>query len=224
GGRRRGRAALGAAVALHRLRRREDRRRRAARGAEAEGRRARLRARVRGPRRLTLADERWAAVDRYLTGVLVPPDPVLDDALRACAEAGMPAAEVSPTQGKLLQLLARLAGARRILELGTLGGYGTIWRARALPDGGRLVTLEADPGYAEGARSNLARAGLAGVVEIRVGPALDTLPELDGPFDLIFIDADKANNAEYLGWALALARPGTLIVGDNVVRDGEIAD
>ena len=171
-----------------------------------------------------MADERWAAVDRYLTGVLVPPDPVLDDALRACAEAGMPAAEVSPTQGKLLQLLARLAGARRILELGTLGGYGTIWLARALPDGGRLVTLEADPGYAEVARSNIARAGLAGVVEIRVGPALDTLPELDGPFDLIFIDADKANNAEYLGWALALARPGTLIVGDNVVRDGEIAD
>jgi predicted O-methyltransferase YrrM len=171
-----------------------------------------------------LADERWAAVDRYLTGLLVPPDPVLDDALRACADAGMPAAEVSPTQGKLLRLLARLCGARRILELGTLGGYSTIWLARALPDGGRLVTLEADPGYAEVARSNIARAGLAGVVEIRIGPALETLSELDGPFDLIFIDADKASNAEYLRWALALARPGTLIVGDNVVRDGEILD
>src|SRR5207248_72484 len=176
GGRRRGRAALGAAVALHRFRRREDRRRRAARGADAEGRRARLRARVRGPRRLTLADERWAAVDRYLAGLLVPPDAALDDALRACADAGMPAAGVSPTQGKLLQLLARLAGAHRILELGTLGGYSSIWLARALPDGGRLVTLEADPGYAEVARSNIDRAGLSAVVEIRVGPALETLP------------------------------------------------
>ena len=168
-----------------------------------------------------MADERWAAVDRYLAGLLVPPDAALDDALRACADAGMPAAEVSATQGKLLQLLA---GAHRILELGTLGGYSSIWLARALPDGGRLVTLEADPGYAEVARSNIARAGLSAVVEIRVGPALETLPELDGPFDLIFIDADKASNAEYLRWALALARPGTLIVGDNVVRDGEIAD
>jgi predicted O-methyltransferase YrrM len=171
-----------------------------------------------------LAAERWAAVDRYLADLLVTPDPALDDALRACADAGMPAAEVSPLQGKLLHLLARVVGARRILELGTLGGYSTIWLARALPDGGTLVTLEADPGYAAVARANVARAGLSHAVEIRVGPALVTLPELESPFDLIFIDADKPHNPEYLGWALALSRPGTVIVGDNVVRDGEIAD
>jgi predicted O-methyltransferase YrrM len=171
-----------------------------------------------------LAAERWAAVDRYLVDLLVTPDPALDDALRACADAGMPAAEVSPLQGKLLHLLARVVGARRILELGTLGGYSTIWLARALPDGGTLVTLEADPGYAAVARANVARAGLSHAVEIRVGPALVTLPELESPFDLIFIDADKPHNPEYLGWALALSRPGTVIVGDNVVRDGEIAD
>jgi predicted O-methyltransferase YrrM len=171
-----------------------------------------------------LAAERWAAVDRYLVDLLVTPDPALDDALRACADAGTPAAQVSPLQGKLLHLLARVVGARRILELGTLGGYSTIWLARALPDGGTLVTLEADPGYAAVARANVARAGLSHAVEIRVGPALVTLPELESPFDLIFIDADKPHNPEYLGWALALSRPGTVIVGDNVVRDGEIAD
>jgi predicted O-methyltransferase YrrM len=171
-----------------------------------------------------LAAERWAAVDRYLADLLVTPDPALDDALRACADAGTPAAQVSPLQGKLLHLLARVVGARRILELGTLGGYSTIWLARALPDGGTLVTLEADPGYAAVARANVARAGLSHAVEIRVGPALVTLPELESPFDLIFIDADKPHNPEYLGWALALSRPGTVIVGDNVVRDGEIAD
>ena len=171
-----------------------------------------------------MADERWAAVDRYLTGVLVPPDPVLDDALRACAEAGMPAAEVSPTQGKLLQLLARLAGARRILELGTLGGYSSIWLARALPDGGRLVTLEADPGYAEVARSNIARAGLSAVVELRVGPALETLPELDGPFDLIFIDADKTNYVNYYEATLPLLADDGVIVVDNALSDGDVVD
>ncbi len=175
-----------------------------------------------------MSQERWTAVDRYVTDLLVPPDPALDAALQASAAAGLPAIGVSPNQGKLLQLLARLQGARAILELGTLGGYSTIWLARALPPGGRLVTLEADSKHAEVARANLARAGLADVVEVRLGRGLDTLPRLAaegaGPFDLIFIDADKPSIPEYFAWALRLSRRGSLIVVDNVVRDGEVVD
>lgn len=171
-----------------------------------------------------MTQARWTSVDRYITGLLVPSDPALD----AAAAAGLPQHEVSPSQGKLLYLLARLQGARSILELGTLGGYSTIWLARALPAGGRLVTLESDPAYAEVAGVNIRRAGLGDVVEVRVGRALDTLPELAaegrGPFDFVFIDADKESNPGYLAWALELARPGTLIVADNVVRGGAVAD
>jgi predicted O-methyltransferase YrrM len=177
-----------------------------------------------------MTQERWTAVDRYVTELLVPDDPALE-ARRASAAAGLPVHEVSPSQGKLLELLellARLQGARTILEIGTLGGYSTIWLARALPADGHLITLEADTGYAEVARANLARAGLADVVELRAGPALDTLPRLaaegSGPFDLIFIDADKASNPEYLGWALELSRRGSLIVADNIVREGTVLD
>jgi predicted O-methyltransferase YrrM len=174
-----------------------------------------------------LGQERWTAVDRYLTDLLVPPDPALDAALRASAAAGLPAGQVSPLQGRLLLLLARLQGARSILEIGTLGGYSTIWLARALPPGGRLVTLEADPGRAEVARANIARAGLDGVVELRLGRAQETLPQLAaegrGPFDVVFIDADKESNPEYLAWALRLSRRGSLLIADNVVRGGAVA-
>ena len=172
--------------------------------------------------------DRWTAVDRYLADRLLGPDAALDAALAASAAAGLPAHGVSPTQGRLLELLARIQGARTILELGTLGAYSTIWLARALPAGGRLVTLELDAGYAEVARANLARAGLADVVEVRIGPARETLAALaaegDGPFDFVFIDADKAANAEYLAAALELSRPGTLIVADNVIRGGAVLD
>ena len=169
-----------------------------------------------GARRLS--QQQWTAVDRYLVDRLVPSDPALEAAL---ATGG---AAVSPAQGKLLHLLALAVGARYILEIGTLAGYSTIWLARALAPGGRLVTLESDPACAGVARANLARAGLADVVELRSGPALDTLPQLRGSFDLIFLDADKAENPEYLRWALELSRPGTLIVADNVVRDGAILE
>ncbi len=169
-----------------------------------------------GARRLS--QQQWTAVDRYLVDRLVPSDPALEAALAAGGAA------VSPAQGKLLHLLALAVGARYILEIGTLAGYSTIWLARALAPGGRLVTLESDPGCAGVARANLARAGLADVVELRSGPALDTLPQLRGSFDLIFLDADKAENPEYLRWALELSRPGTLIVADNVVRDGAILE
>ena len=171
-----------------------------------------------------MTQDRWAAVDRYVADLLARSDPVLDAALAASSAAGLPPHDVSPSQGKLLQLLARVQGARAILEIGTLGGYSTIWLARALPDGGRLVTLEADQGYAEVARANIARAGLAAIVELRVGPALETLPQLRGPFDLVFIDADKRSNPDYLARALELSRPGTLIVADNVVRAGALVD
>ena len=171
-----------------------------------------------------MAETRWAAVDAFIGERLLPPDPVLDAALAANAAAGLPAIDVSPAHARLLQILARIAGARRILEIGTLGGYSTIHLARALPEGGRLVTLEAVPKHAEVARANLGRAGLTDRVEVIVGPALATLPSLDGPFDFIFIDADKESNAAYLAEALRLSRPGTVIVCDNVVRDGRVAD
>jgi len=172
--------------------------------------------------------KRWTAVDRYITDHLVPADPVLAAALRDSDAAGLPAIAVTPNQGKLLELLARIHGARTILELGTLGGYSTIWLAQALPPGGRLITLEAEPRFAEVALANIARAGFAEVVEMRVGAALQTLPQLAaegaGPFDLIFIDADKQNYPGYFEWSLKLSRPGTVIIGDNVVRDGAILD
>jgi predicted O-methyltransferase YrrM len=172
--------------------------------------------------------EVWTRVDQYLVGELLAPDPVLDAALQSSEAAGLPAINVSPTQGKLLQMLARLCGARRILEIGTLAGYSTIWLGRALPADGRLITLEADEKHAAIARANIARAGLDNVVEIRIGIALESLPaiaaESHSPFDFIFIDADKVNTPEYFGWALRMSRAGTLIVVDNVVRDGAVAD
>ena len=170
----------------------------------------------------------WTAVDRHFAGRLLSTDEAMDDVLAANLAAGLPAIDVSPLQGKFLHLIARAIGARRILEIGTLGGYSTIWLAKAVGEAGRVVSLEFQPRYAEVARSNLERAGLDDRVEIRVGPALDLLPEIEeekiGPFDLVFIDADKANQDAYLIWALRLSRPGTLIIGDNVVRDGEILD
>jgi predicted O-methyltransferase YrrM len=175
-----------------------------------------------------MSQEQWTAVDRYITDLLVLSDVALEAALKASADAGLPQIHVSPNQGKLLQLLAQAKGARNILEIGTLGGYSTIWLARALPAGGRLITLEFDPKHAQVARANIARAGLAGVVELRVGRALETLPQLAaerrGPFDLIFIDADKGNYPGYFTWALKLSRRGTLIIADNVVRNGAVID
>jgi predicted O-methyltransferase YrrM len=172
--------------------------------------------------------EEWDAVDSYIAEKLVGRDAVLDAALKANAAAGLPSIDVSPNQGKLLHVLARAKGAQRILEIGTLGGYSTIWLARALPSGGRLVTLEVEPKHARVAQANLDRAGLAEVVEIRIGPAATSLAQLHqeraAPFDLIFIDADKQNIPAYLGWALKLARVGTVIVTDNVVREGAIVD
>lgn len=170
----------------------------------------------------------WTAVDRYVADLFVGADPVLDAALEASEAAGLPAIHVSPAQGKLLHLLARAQGARRILEIGTLGGYSAIWLARALPPDGRLVTLEADPKHAEVARANFERAGLSRLIDLRVGPALDTLPRLAAEcteaFDLIFIDADKPGYPDYLPWSLRLARAGSLIIADNVVRNGEVVD
>jgi predicted O-methyltransferase YrrM len=172
--------------------------------------------------------EQWTAVDRYISELFVPHDPALDAALQASAEAGLPSINVAPNQGKFLQLLAKIQGAKRILEIGTLGGYSTIWLARALPAGGQLITLEFEPKHAEVAKKNLARAGLAKVVEIRLGPAADSLRQLVAekcpPFDFIFIDADKDNYPEYLAWSLKLSRRGTCIIADNVVRQGAVID
>ena len=170
----------------------------------------------------------WIAVDDYIVDHLFARDAALESTLAVNAAGDLPAFQVSETQGKMLQLFARMGGARRILEIGTLGGYSTIWLARALPEGGRLVTLELEPHYAEVARDNIARAGLIDRVDVRVGPAVETLDAMiaaaEGPFDLIFIDADKPNNVAYLKAAIALGRPGTTIVVDNVVRDGGVAD
>jgi len=172
--------------------------------------------------------ELWSDVDRYICDLLVGSDAVLDAALEASREAGLPPINVAPNQGKLLHLLARLQGARSILEVGTLGGYSTIWLGRALPAGGRLVTLELEPRHAEVARASIERAGLADVVTIRVGRAVDSLEALEaegaGPFDLVFIDADKPSNPDYFRWALRLTRPGSVIVVDNVIRNGAVVD
>jgi predicted O-methyltransferase YrrM len=172
--------------------------------------------------------ELWKEVDRYITDQLIPADPVFDEAQAANVAAELPAIDVAPNQGKMLHLLARIAGARKVLEIGTLGGYSTTWLARALPEDGRLITLEADAKHAEVARKNIARAGLDHLVTVRLGAALDTLPQLEkegeGPFDLIFIDADKKNIPKYLAWSLKLSRKGTLILVDNVIRDGEVID
>jgi len=170
----------------------------------------------------------WDAVDRYFTEVLIGHDPALEAAASASAAAELPDIAVAPNQGKMLMLFARMVGAKRILEIGTLGGYSTIWLARGLADGGRLITLEYDPARAAVAHDNIARAGFSAAVEVRTGAAAEALPRIaaamEGPFDLIFIDADKTNNPLYLDWAVKLARPGGAIVVDNVVRDGEIAD
>ena len=179
---------------------------------------------ARGP----MMQPNWSAVDEYIADLFLPHDAALAAALDESAAAGLPAIQVSPSHGKLLHLLARIRGARRILELGTLGGYSTIWLARALPADGRLITLESDPEHARVARANVARAGLESIVELRLGRASETLPELvregAGPFDFIFVDADKESYPEYLPWILKLARIGSVIVADNVVRNGAVVE
>ncbi|MDD9269267.1 O-methyltransferase [Paenibacillus sp. GCM10023248] len=168
----------------------------------------------------------WEHVDQYITQQLIPQDNILESVLRSNQQAGLPPYDVTPNQGKFLNLLVRMHGSKRILEIGTLGGYSTIWLARALPAGGQLVTLELDPHHAEVARANLALASLNELVELRVGDALEQLARMKdegvAPFDFIFIDADKPNNPNYLQWALHFSHPGTVILGDNVIRDGEI--
>lgn len=175
-----------------------------------------------------MSQTQWTAVDEYLDGLFHPPDPALDAALQASAEANLPSIQVAPNQGKLLSILARSINARSILEIGTLGGYSTIWLARALPPDGTLITLEVDPKHAEVASANLARAGLSGVVQVRVGPALESLAQIAAekrePFDFVFIDADKVNTTAYFEWALKLTRRGSLIITDNVVRNGAVVD
>jgi predicted O-methyltransferase YrrM len=170
--------------------------------------------------------ELWTDVDNYLVENLIPADPALDKALKSNQAAGLPTIDVAPNQGKLLHLLARIQGARRILEIGTLGGYSTIWLARSLPSDGKLITLEVEAKHAEVARANIERAGLSSLVQLRLGPALESLLQLQKegakPFDLIFIDADKQNIPAYLEWSLRLSRPGTVIITDNVIRDGAI--
>jgi predicted O-methyltransferase YrrM len=175
-----------------------------------------------------MSQDRFSQVDDFIVRALVGPDPALDGALEASRAAGLPDIAVAPNQGKLLHLLALSIGARRILEIGTLGGYSTIWLARALPEDGRLITLEYEPRHAEVARQNLARAGVAERVTVQVGAALDSLPQLAGSqpaaFDLTFIDADKQNNPTYFDWAVRLSRPGSLIIVDNVVRRGRVLE
>ncbi|TJV02943.1 MAG: O-methyltransferase [Mesorhizobium sp.] len=175
-----------------------------------------------------MSKKTWAAVDDYIVDALFEADPTLDAVLAANHDQGLPAIDVSPAQGKLLSILARMKGARKILEIGTLGGYSTIWMARALPADGKIVTLELDPHHAKVARSNFERAGVSERVDLRFGPALQSLAALSadnaGPFDLIFIDADKPNNPNYLSWAVRLSRSGTVIVCDNVIRDGAVLD
>ncbi len=175
-----------------------------------------------------MSQERWTSIDHYLTDLLAPSDDVLDATLEANIAGGLPQWDVAPNQGKLLMLLAQIRGARRILEIGTLGGYSTIWLGRALPDDGHLVTLESDPKHADVARKNIERAGLADRVDVRQGPALDTLSAMADesvePFDFVFIDADKQSNPQYLKWALEFSRPGTVILTDNVVLFGAVMD
>jgi predicted O-methyltransferase YrrM len=175
-----------------------------------------------------MSDTRWTAVDQYVADLFEPPDAALEAALADSRAAGLPPINVTPNQGRMLHLIVRAMGARRILEIGTLGGYSTIFLARALPPGGRVVTLEAEPRHAEVARANFARAGLSDVIDLRLGPALETLPRLvesgAGPFDVMFIDAHKPEYPDYLTWALKLSRPGTLIIADNIVRGGAVAD
>ena len=175
-----------------------------------------------------MTEEKWTAVDRYITEMLVPADAALESALKASVAAGLPQINVSPNQGKLLMLLAQIQGAAKVLEIGTLGGYSTIWLARGLAQGGRLITLEANPKHADVARGNIARAGLADVVEVILGRATDTLANFTasnrGPFDLIFIDADKAGLPDYFSWSMKLSRPGSVIIIDNVIRSGAVID
>ena len=170
--------------------------------------------------------QQWSAVDSYLIDALIPQDPLLSQVLANNQRAGLPAFDVAANQGQFLALLVRMVRAQRVLEIGTLGGYSTIWMARELPEDGELLTLEADPRHAAVARENLRPAGVDKQVTLREGPALQTLESLGDrpPFDLIFIDADKPSNPDYLRWALRYSRPGTLIIGDNVVRDGEVVN
>jgi predicted O-methyltransferase YrrM len=174
------------------------------------------------------AQKIWIDVDQYFTEQLHLSDPVLEAAMQANAAAELPAIDLAPNQGKFLNILARLTHSKKILEVGTLGGYSTIWLARALPPGGRLISLEFNPKHAEVAKSNIRQAGLSGCVEVRLGAAFDSLPQIEkegiAPFDFIFLDADKPNNPGYLEWAVKLSRPGTFIVVDNVVRDGAVSD
>jgi predicted O-methyltransferase YrrM len=175
-----------------------------------------------------MTQETWTAVDHYIADRLLAPDAALKAALEMSEAVGLPPINVSPPQGKMLMMLAQLHGARTVLEIGTLGGYSTIWLARALPPGGRVVTLEVDPKHAKVAVANVARAGFSEMVEVVVGPALETLPRIEadrrGPFDFVFIDADKPNNPNYFAWALKLARKGSVIIVDNVVREGAVVD
>ncbi|MFB2837329.1 O-methyltransferase [Floridanema evergladense] len=175
-----------------------------------------------------MTQTQWTAVDNYITDLLIPSDSALDATIQSTIDANLPKINVAPNQGKLLHILAQIQGARRILELGTLAGYSTIWLARALPPGGKLITLEANPKHAEVARQNIDRAGLTKIVEIRIGAALDTLPQLanerQAPFDFVFIDADKVNIPDYFKWALKLTRRGSVIIVDNVIRKGAVID
>lgn len=172
-----------------------------------------------------MSEKAWSEVDTYIgANLLAGADPIFEAVLRANATGGLPAIDVSPAQGKFLNLLVTISGAKRILEIGTLGAYSTIWMAKALPADGSMVTLEYAPRHASVAKDNLARAGLLDRVEVMVGRALDSLPKLSGNFDLVFIDADKPNNSNYLQWALKLSHPGTIIILDNVVRDGRVLE